>query len=114
MTETHSHWGSREAVKRALLMKRDIRHFRASYPACEHIHGTPIQGFTWEALERQLAALATDEIKAAMVGPLISATRKQASFKPSEMVLREILCLASTLMDESFEPSPGEEADDMT
>ena len=113
MTETHSHWESREAVKRALLMKRDIRNFTASYPACDHIRGMPIQGFTWEALERQLAALATDETKAAMVGPLVSATRKQACFKPPEMVLREILCLASTLMDESFDPSSGAEADDM-
>jgi hypothetical protein len=38
---------------------------------------------------------------------LVSATRKQAPWKPSEMVLREILCLAWTLMDEGFQPGPG-------
>ena len=47
-----------------------------------------------------------------MAGPLVSATRKQARFKPPELVLREILCLASTLMDESFNPSPDLEPDD--
>ena len=107
-------WSNREAIRRATLMKRDIRAFRSLYPSCEQAQGSPIQGFTWEALERQLSALAADPVKAAMAGPLVSATRKQARFKPSEMVLREILCLASTLMDESFDPSPGEEADDMT
>ena len=35
---------------------------------------------------------------------LVSATRKQAAFKPSEMVLREVLCIASVLMDETFHP----------
>jgi hypothetical protein len=107
-------WSNRQAIRRAVLMKRDIRAFHRAYPSCEQPVGSPIRGFTWEALERQLSALATDPVKAAMAGPLVSATRKQARFKPPEMVLREILCLASTLMDESFDPSPGEEADDMT
>jgi len=51
----------------------------------------------------------------ALVKPLVSGTRKQARFKPSEQVLREVLCLASVLMDETFHPdsdqSQGEEGE---
>ena len=69
--------------------------------------------FTWEQLERQLADLSGSPAKAAITPPLVSAMRKQAPFIPSEMVLREILCLAWTLMDEGFQPGlkPGEEAE---
>ena len=112
MTDRHGSSSHREAINQVLMMKRDIRAFRAAYPPCETARGALIQGFTWEALERQLIDLATDGAKAAMAGPLVSATRKQARFKPPELVLREILCLASTLMDESFNPSAGPEPDD--
>lgn len=112
MTDRHGLSSHREAIIQALMMKRDIRAFRAAYPPCQTGAGTLIQGFTWEALERQLTDLAPDAAKAAMAGPLVSATRKQARFKPPELVLREILCLASTLMDESFNPSPDLEPDD--
>jgi hypothetical protein len=73
----------------------------------------PMPSFTWEQLERQLADLSGTPAKAAITPPLVSAMRKQAPFMPAEMVLREILCLAWTLMDEAFQPElkPGEEAD---
>ena len=112
MTDRQGLTSHREALNRALMMKRDIRAFRAAYPPCETAGGTVIQGFTWEALERQLVDLSPSGAKAAMAGPLVSATRKQARFKPPELVLREILCLASTLMDESFNPSPDLDPDD--
>jgi hypothetical protein len=69
--------------------------------------------FTWEQLERQLAELSGSPTRAALTPPLVSALRKQSPWKPSEMVLREILCLAWTLMDEAFQPglTPGEEAE---
>jgi len=105
--------GGRELIRRARLMKRDIYAFNMNYPPCEQTAATPMQGFTWEMLERQLADLATDPRKAEMAQPLVSATRKQAPFKPPEMVLREILCLASTLMDEAFDPESGSEAGGM-
>ena len=105
---------AREAIERAKMTKRDILAFQDAYPSGQTAYGKKIEGFTWEALERQLRDLATTEMKAAMAGPLVSATRKQARFKPPELVLREILCLASTLMDESFAPSPGGESADMT
>jgi hypothetical protein len=69
--------------------------------------------FTWEQLERQLRDLTDTPAKAAIVAPLVSGLRKQSRWKPPELVLRETLCLAWTLMDESFQPGlfPGEEAD---
>jgi hypothetical protein len=61
--------------------------------------------FTWEALERQLCDLAVTPAQKRLAPSLVSATRKQASFKPSEQVLREVLCIASVLMDEAFHPA---------
>ena len=63
--------------------------------------------FTWEQLERQLESLAGTPDRAALAAPLASALRKQAPCKPPEMILREVLCLAWTLMDEAFQPGPG-------
>ena len=82
---------------------------RAQAPAAE----LAMPDFTWEQLERQLKDLTDTPEKARLVGPLVSGLRKQAPWKPSEMVLREVLCLAWTLMDEAFKPGlfPGEEAD---
>ncbi len=63
--------------------------------------------FTWEQLERQLVDLAGTPDRSDLAAPLISALRKQAPWKPPEMLLREILCLAWTLMDEAFQPGTG-------
>ena len=72
---------------------------------------------TWSELERQLMSLSATASGAAMVHDLVAATRKQASFKPSELVMREILCIASAVMDETFPSdfsSSDSEADDLT
>jgi hypothetical protein len=61
--------------------------------------------FTWETLERQLCELAVTPAQRRLAPSLVSATRKQAAFKPSEQVLREVLCIASVLMDEAFHPA---------
>lgn len=63
---------------------------------------TATPAFTWQQLERQLLDLAATPGSKALVSSLVSAVRKQAHFKPPEMVLREILCLAWTLLDEEF------------
>ena len=65
---------------------------------------TPAPTFTWEALARQLTDLAVTPAQKALVETLVSATRKQSVFKPSELVLREMLCIAAVLMDETFHP----------
>ncbi len=69
---------------------------------------TPGLTVTWEALHRQLVELAVTPAQKRLAATLVSATRKQAAFKPSEQVLREVLCIASVLMDETFHPA-GEE-----
>ncbi|MCC7266358.1 MAG: helix-turn-helix transcriptional regulator [Caulobacteraceae bacterium] len=66
--------------------------------------------FSWEQLERQLTALAATPAQAAMCRDLVSGVRKQAPGKPSEMILREVLCLAGVIMDETFRPEFGEDA----
>jgi hypothetical protein len=96
---------------RVLALRRESDEFKTwpEQPAAER----PMPAFTWEELERQLADLSGSPARAAITPPLVSAMRKQAPWMPSEMVLREVLCLAWTLMDESFQPGrgPGEEGE---
>jgi len=93
----------------ALRQEADVR--RQTWPGPPSPE-TPTPLFTWEQLERQLADLSGAPNRAAITPALVSGLRKQARWKPPEMVLREILCLAWTLMDESFQPGllPGEDA----
>jgi len=72
--------------------------------AASSLEETPALTFTWEGLERQLSELAITQAQKNLVSALVSATRKQAVFKPSDLVLREVLCIASVLMDETFHP----------
>lgn len=96
-------------VQDALLLQREVRGFldRWREPAEP---GDPLPGISWVQLERQLVDLATSPLKKEMASALVSATRKQARFKPAEMVMREILCIAGVLMDESFDPQSTEGA----
>jgi len=48
-----------------------------------------------------------------MARHLVSGTRKLAPFKPSEMVLREILCMTWVLLDENFKPDPEQASAEM-
>ena len=98
--------GRRTAISQALRLRCEIETFQKAWPAPQSPQ-RPMPEFTWEQLERQLADLSLSPIKANMARDLVSATRKQASFKPPEMVLREILCLAWALVDEDFQPAPG-------
>ncbi|MEW6389091.1 MAG: hypothetical protein AB1542_01400 [Pseudomonadota bacterium] len=96
-------------------MRQDIASFRNTWPALNSAEALPL--ITWSELERQLMSLSATASGAAMVHDLVAATRKQASFKPSELVMREILCIASAVMDETFPSdfsSSDSEADDLT
>jgi hypothetical protein len=99
---------NRSVVGRALRLRREIDAFEARWPT-EGPREELIPSFSWEQLERQLVDLAATPSQAAMARHLVSATRKLAPFKPSEMVLREILCMTWVLLDENFkaEDSPG-------
>jgi hypothetical protein len=88
-------------IGRALRLKREIDAFEARWPNSERRTET-IPSLTWDQLERQLVDLAATPTQASMARHLVSATRKLAPFKPSEMVLREILCMTWVLLDENF------------
>ena len=101
-----------KTVIQALALRREADAFGQIWPGPPSPEtATPL--FTWEQLERQLADLSGSPSRAAITAPLVSALRKQSKWKPPEMVLREILCLAWTLMDEAFLPGllPGEDTD---
>jgi hypothetical protein len=100
----HSHnFEDRAMIGRALRLKREIDAFEARWPTGERRDET-IPTFSWDQLERQLVDLAATPAQATMARHLVSATRKLAPFKPSEMVLREILCMTWVLLDENFKP----------
>jgi hypothetical protein len=90
----------RKAVQTAAWQRAEIERFQASW---KPLNGgsIPMPGFTWSELERQLCDLAPQQSRTAST--LVSAIRKQAAFKPSEMVLREVLIAASVLMDDGLQ-----------
>lgn len=98
------------ALRRALALRQEVEAFerRWSAPPMDEV---PMPTFSWSQLERQLADLAGDPIKSAMARDLVSGTRKLSRFKPPEMVLREILCMTWALLDEGFQPEPGDGAE---
>ena len=101
-----------KAIQQAMRLHRESADFRRAWPEAP-VQQDAMPTFSWIQLERQLTDLAGSPEKAEIAAPLVSAMRKQAPWKPPEMVLREILCLAWTLMDESFQPGlgPGEEGE---
>lgn len=115
MTDT-AHITTNEApkgnVSYALWIRREVVRFERNWPpmgASKH----SLAAFSWEQLERQLTALAATPAQAAMCRDLVSGVRKQSAGKPPEMILREVLCLAGVIMDETFRPELGED-DGMT
>jgi len=105
----------KDAIGRATYLRQDVISFRSTWPPLNSAEALPT--ITWSELERQLASLSATPGGASMVHDLVAATRKQASFKPSELVMREILCIASAVMDESFPPDSSfsdSELDDLT
>lgn len=58
--------------------------------------------WTWHQLEDALRDLAASRNQADMVESLVSATRKQARYLPSGHILKEILCIAWVIADETF------------
>jgi hypothetical protein len=91
------------ATRQALALRKTNDRDERTWPEPPQ-EEQPMPSFTWEQLERQLADLSGSPAKAAITPPLVSAMLKHAFWMPSEMVLREILCLAWTLMDEDFQP----------
>lgn len=90
----------KDAIGRAAHLRKEVSSFQHTWPLLNTAETLP--PITWSELERQLQNLSVTPAGAAMVHDLVEATRKQASFKPSELVMREILCIASAVMDETF------------
>jgi len=86
-------------VQRALQIRSDVEAFEQEWPPMPDRSPMPV--FDWTELERQLTSLAPDDL-APMVRDLISAVRKEAVPKPPEMVLREILIVSATVLDDGF------------
>lgn len=107
MTELNPH--QKDAIGRAAHLHEDIQRFQQAWPTLNSTHDLA-PPFTWSQLERQLSSLSATPGSAALVHDLMTATRKQAPFKPTEMVLREILCIASAVMDETFPSSDLEDS----
>jgi hypothetical protein len=88
-----------QMVRKALQIREAATLFDRDWPPLANRPPMPI--FAWTELERQLLNLAPQDL-APMVRDLVSAVRKEASPKPPEMVLREILIIAATVLDEDF------------
>lgn len=86
-------------VRKALQIREAAAQFDRDWPRLANRPSMP--GFAWTELERQLMDLAPDALSP-MVRDLVSAVRKEAGPKPPEMVLREILIVTATLLDEGF------------
>lgn len=86
-------------VERARELRADVEQFRGRWTPLGE--GEPCLTFTWEALERQLVDLAPSDLQAELVHRLIARTRAYAELKPSEMVLREVLCVAALVLDDN-------------
>ena len=86
-------------VQKARQIREDSDAFIRQWPTLAE--RPPMPAFAWTELERQLLSLAPDSL-APVVKDLVSAVRKEASPKPPEMVLREILIIAATVLDDGF------------
>lgn len=69
--------------------------------------------WTWSQLEDALGEIAASRQQHDMIEALVSASRKQATFLPSGHILKEILCIAWVIADETFRVS-REEGSSMT
>ena len=86
-------------VQKALQIREAAAAFDRDWPPMAN--PSPMPTFGWAELERQLMSLAPDNLEP-IVRDLVSAVRKEAAPKPPEMVLREILIIAATVLDEDF------------
>lgn len=99
MTDNRSAQVSDALVARALEIRAQVECFAGRWAPLAETE--PCVTFGWEALERQLVELAPTDLQAELVHRLVARVRVYAGLKPAEMVLREVLCLAALVLDES-------------
>ena len=88
-------------IARAMELNDEVDRFNRQWPPMPA--SGPGLTLQWEELERQLVDLAPSDLQAELVHRLVARTRTYAAFKPSEMVLRELLCIAALVLDSSEE-----------
>lgn len=91
------------SIVTAMRVRQEAENFERRWPG--PASATPLPAFTWEALERQLRDLAGSKTQADLVAWLLAPIRRAAGCKPPEMLLRELLCLASVVMEEAQPPA---------
>ena len=99
MEPQHSRQAHDPLVTRALELRADVDRFTKQWPPLSQ--GEPSLSLHWEELERQLVDLAPTDLQAELVHRLVARARAFAALKPSEMVLRELLCIAALVLDPS-------------
>lgn len=92
-------------IARALELRAEVDQFNKRWPALPQ--SEPCLRLCWEELERQLVDLAPTDLQAELVHRLVRRTRAYAAVKPSEMVLRELLCIAALVLERSREDVDG-------
>jgi len=90
--------------RRAVDRGRDRPHAEDIFMQLSH-RDSAIPSITWGELEGIFHALADTDAKRVMVRHLVEGTRKTAPFLPAEHTFREIVCIASALMDTDFHPA---------
>lgn len=86
-------------MARALELRADVARFEGRWrPLAD---AERCLAFSWEELERQLVELAPSDLQAELVHRLLARTKVYAKLKPPEMVLREILCVAALILEDS-------------
>jgi hypothetical protein len=91
-------------VSRALQIRDEVERFNGRWTPLPD-EGSQRLSFKWEELERQLVDLAPTELQAELVHRLVERARLFSELKPPEMVLREVLCVAALVLDESAQSS---------
>lgn len=86
-------------LAKALELRADVERFNSRWAPLPL--GEPCLSISWAELERQLVELAPSDLQAELVHRLVARTRAYASLKPPEMVLREVLCIAALILDDS-------------
>lgn len=73
--------------------------------AWESLEGPSCPTWTWEDLKEVLLSFATTPLEELVIRGGLSGLRKQAQFKPPEMILSEVLRLAGAAQDLTFRRS---------
>ena len=108
MEPQHSMQALDPIVAQALALRDDVDRFKKQWPSLPE--SEPFFRVRWDELERQLVDLAPTDLQAELVHKLVARARTYAALKPSEMVLRELLCIAALVLEGADRPPAEDES----